>query len=150
MKNIIRKKSNLLFICILSILILLGGYPSFAKFFYSEPPPTDSQYIINERADIIGTFISDEDPRWKMVFSLNGKCYNYYDGNLIVTSSYTISNTTPQCGIDVVIDESEETSYLSITNDINGISECYEINGITATLSLTAISTQKVLLFTKQ
>lgn len=132
-------------IIVLSIVVYVTG---FTKFFYR--PKTDPQYLIDERVNIIGTFISEEDPQYSMVFSTNGKCYDYYSGNLAGTYSYSLSNTSPQCGQDILVDESQETSYLSLTDDSNGVPTCYEINGVSSVLSLTQISTQKVMIFNKQ
>ena len=149
MKIISNKKVAIWLPIFVFISVLFTYYPGFSRFFNPAPPP-DPQYLIDERNSIIGTFVSEEDGRWAMVFSSNGKCYNYYDGTLTSTCSYFLSNTTPQCGISVLIDENQETSYLTLTNDANNISVCYEINGITSVLSLTMLSSQKLLILTRQ
>ncbi len=149
MKMTFNKKTTILIPFLVLITVLFTYYPGFTRFFASAPP-LDPQYLIDERNDIIGTFKSEEDANWTMVFSGNGKCYNYYNGTLTSTSSYLLSNTTPQCGTDVLIDENESTSYLTLTDDSDGISICYEINGVGSELTLTVLSTQNLLILDRQ
>ena len=48
-------------------------------------------------------------------------------------------------------DENQKTSYLSLTDDTDGISICYAINGVTSSmLSLTTVPTQQLLLLTRK
>ena len=111
---------------------------------------TTPQYIIDEQNNIVGTWISEKDSDWKLVFSSDGKCYDYYSDVLVTTSTYTISNTSPKCGINVLVDESRETSYLELTDINDGTSLCYDINGVTSLLSLTTVGTGNLIVLTKQ
>lgn len=87
----------------------------------------------SDNGSIIGSWISESDPKSKLIFSLNGKCKEYYDGILQDEYTYIISNTSPQCDTNVHIDQ--YTSYLQKMN-VNdpGDIYCYEINGITSTI----------------
>ncbi len=98
------------------------------------------KYIKEEKKNILGKWISEEDNNWKMIFTANSKCYNYYSDTLISTSIYKISNTSPQCGDTVWVDEKGETSYLELNDIKDGIKTCYEINGVSDVLSLTYLS----------
>lgn len=102
-----------------------------------------------KRRTILGTWRSQEDSQWKIVFTRN-RYHEYYRSNLIETGSYLVSNTSPQCGEIVPIDK--YTSYLKITEDGGSKNvNCYEINGVTRTnLSLRPVNNGKTLLFTKQ
>ena len=150
MKRFNYNKAAILLPLFVLTAIFFNYYPGFSRFFRSTPP-TDPQYLIDERNNIIGTFVSEEDLKWTVEFSSNGKCYDYYDGTLVATSSYSLSNATPQCGTNVLVDENQKTSYLSLTDDTDGISICYAINGVTSSmLSLTAVPTQQLLLLTRK
>gem|GEM_PF-4022882 len=56
--------------------------------------------------------------------------------------SYSIGSNTPQCGVDVLVDENSKVSYLSLVDDQDGFMICYEINGISSVLSLTTTDSQ--------
>lgn len=96
---------------------------------------------------IVGEWISEEDTRWKWVFTADGECKDYYSGVLKNTYTYTISNTSPRCGRDVHIDRN--TSYLSLTKVSNTPKKiCYEINGVTDThLSIRALGRGGAIVF---
>lgn len=143
-KKLINRKS----LGILSIFVILCSIVGFSKFFKSPPPPP--QYILNELDSIVGTFASESDAEWKLVFDATGRCYSYYGTDLTQTFDYSISNSTPQCGCDVLTDESQETSYLQLRDINDGSSVCYEVNGVSTTLSLTLVGTDKLVLLTKQ
>ncbi len=85
-----------------------------------------------QNASIVGTWISESDPKAKYIFNSNLKCHEYYEGELIASYTYEESNFTPQCGEAVPVDQ--YTQYLKLT-DISDpdFQVCYEINGITST-----------------
>lgn len=104
----------------------------------------------NSNETIIGSWVSESDINSKLVFTSDGKCKEYYENELQDTYSYQIANTTPQCGIDVPIDQ--YTSYLKMTN-ISDSSDvyCYEINGITtSSLSIRLIGNGGALIYDRQ
>ncbi|WP_299163121.1 hypothetical protein [uncultured Tenacibaculum sp.] len=85
--------------------------------------------IEDYKKEIIGTWELEKDSRTKIIFSKNGKCYDYSDGKLDKTYYYSINTTSPQCSEKVPV--GELYSYLKITNikDPKDIYE-YEINGL--------------------
>jgi len=74
-----------------------------------------SKYIKEDKKNIIGTWVSEEDKNWKRVFTASGKCYDYYDNKLTGASTYKISNTSPQCGDSVLVDKRDKVDYLELT-----------------------------------
>ncbi len=115
------------------------------------PQAPQPQYLIDDMNNIIGTFVNENDPGWVLTFSTNGKCY-WYDGvgTLKATYSYTITNSTPQCGTDVDVDESHETDYLQLTDDSTNSTDCYVINGISTVLSIRPVGAGGLAIFDKQ
>jgi hypothetical protein len=112
------------------------------------PPP---QYLVDLQTNIVGTFVGADDPDWTLVFTSSGKCYWYDQGVLFTVNNYSVSNTTPQCGMDVPVDENTESAYLSIVDDSDGSTEYYSIYGLSSTvLSLQRIGEGGVLLLNKQ
>ena len=102
-----------------------------------------------KNSSIVSTWISEEDTNWKLTFTTNNKCYQYYSNTLIETDTFSISNTTPQCGITVPIDK--YTNYLQLKNMLSGNITCYEINGITsACLSLRVVDKGGSIVFIRQ
>ncbi|MFD1874304.1 hypothetical protein [Hymenobacter bucti] len=105
------------------------------------PPATDQQLIL-------GTWVCETDKNWKLVFT-KAICTQYYSGQASEVDRYTLSNTSPQCGEQVPVEES--TSYLQLTQLSNKEVTCYELNGVTAkTLSLRPIHKGGALVFIKQ
>jgi len=102
-----------------------------------------------QNSSIVGTWLLETDSKWKLVFTTT-KCYQYYEGKLVETTTYLISNTSPQCGNVVPVDNN--TSYLKLTNDQSSTNvTCYEINGITSqNLSLRPVNNGKILIFVRQ
>jgi hypothetical protein len=98
---------------------------------------------------IVGTWVSEEDIKWKLVFTSENKLLQYYKNELVETDSVVITNSSPQCGETVVINEF--TNFLQLTDLSNGEKTCYEINGISKTsLSLRVIGRGGALVFTRQ
>jgi len=88
-----------------------------------------SEGIQNKRSLIIGAWHSETDEKWKLVFSVDGTCIQYYEDRILETNKYAISNTTPQCGENVLVND--KTSYLSLINQETEEEWCYEIYGVT-------------------
>jgi hypothetical protein len=148
MKTILNNKRTLILgLIILGAIVVTVGYShNFSAKKYIPPPP---QYIVDENMNIIGTWVSEVDANYRLVFNDSGICYSYYGSDILATYSFSISNTTPQCGVSVLVNESEETSYLQLSDVNNGTVVCYEINGITDLLSLTTVESGRLLTFAK-
>ncbi len=113
-----------------------------------DPPPP--QYLTDYTNNIVGTFQGMDDGNLVLVFTSNGKCYWYHEGTLLHSYNYSISNTSPQCGMEVTVDESEQTAYLLLVDDNTGVGECYEIYAVDAVLSLRTVGSAEFLFFNKQ
>lgn len=84
-----------------------------------------------------------------MEFNADNRCINYYEEELNDSSTWSISNTSPQCGIEAPVEAN--TSYLQLTGLQDGQKMCYEINGITQThLSLRYLERGGASVFTRQ
>ncbi|MFD2245863.1 hypothetical protein [Pontibacter ruber] len=109
-----------------------------------QPAQQDSSEKQMER--IVGTWLSEEDTNWKLVFTAEGICYQYYQEEALETEKFTISNTMPQC--DEVEHIDAETSYLQLENIESNEKTCYEINGITGSfLSLRPLTLGGAMVF---
>lgn len=98
---------------------------------------------------IIGTWVSNQDSNWRLEFIDTNLCIQYYTGEPNEEYAYTISNSSPQCGYDVLVDDT--TSYLQLVNKATGESLCYEINGIAReTLSLRPVDKGGIMLFNRE
>lgn len=110
-----------------------------------------SSFTIYQDQDtsIEGTWISEEDNNYRMVF--NGTtCTWLYTGQSPTTFSFTLSNTSPQCGEVVPI--GNELIYLKLVN-LNNSNDilCYEIYSLSATtLTLRPIDKSGFLIFNRQ
>lgn len=110
-----------------------------------------SSFTIYQGQDtsIEGTWISEEDNNYRMVF--NGTtCTWLYTGQSPTTFSFTLSNTSPQCGEVVPI--GNELIYLKLVN-LNNSNDilCYEIYSLSATtLTLRPIDKSGFLIFNRQ
>ena len=102
-----------------------------------------------EDASIVGTWISEEDTNWKMVFTTS-RCKWFYENIQTEEFNYLLSNTTPQCGETVSI--TTHTEYLQITNSADPNDKtCYEVYGISMeSLSIRMIGSGKLLVFDRQ
>ena len=117
-------------------LLLLAALLAFAP-----PTPPESERIL-------GTWVCDSDKSWQLAFTKT-KCTQHYSCEAPEVDTYTIANTSPQCGATVPVDQ--HTSYLQLTNATTHETTCYEINGLTAkTLSLRPIEHGGALVFTRK
>ncbi|MBD1396889.1 hypothetical protein H9Q13_06910 [Pontibacter sp. JH31] len=111
--------------------------------------PALSGQDTNPALTVAGTWRSEEDNNWKLIFTAEGICYQYYQDDLLETDTYTLSNTSPQCDQDVTVDA--HTSYLQLENMETKDRTCYEVNGLTAnTLSLRPLTMGGAMVFRKQ
>ena len=104
--------------------------------------------------EFIGTWISEEDPNWKMVFT-QAECTWYYENEITEHYYYTVANSSPQCDLEVPIET--YTSYLTLTSKTDPKDKlCYEINGFAETtirrktLSIRSLGKGGFFLFVKQ
>jgi hypothetical protein len=100
---------------------------------------------------ILGTWVSEKDKNWKLVFTKD-KCTQYYSGEAPEVDHYTLSNKSPQCGEKVpVVNSTTEYHYLQLLELKNNETTCYELNGLTAkVLSLRPIHTGGALVFIRK
>lgn len=145
MKN--KNVTSIILILIFVVLVSVA-YSKFWKNNYFSPPPF-SQYLIEEQTNIVAIWTSENDPSYRLDFRADGTCYEYYESSLVATHNYSISNSSPQCGETVLVDATQETSYLQMINVSDGNTQCYEINGIGEFLSLTQVGTANLSVFFK-
>jgi hypothetical protein len=103
----------------------------------------------NQDASIIGTWASEEDNNYKIVFN-ETTCSWLYSGQTTSTYNFTLSNTSPHCGQDVPI--TNETKYLRLINTTNTSDQiCYEIYALSeTTLTLRVVDQNGFLIFNRQ
>jgi hypothetical protein len=114
------KTKTLKITLLLTVLIAVFGFVTVSN--------TSAQ---DEQNLIVGTWISTDDAQSKKVFQTDGKCHDYYNGQLITTYSFSIERTSPQCGQSVPV--GKLFSYLKIVN-VNNSNDvyCYEILSLNA------------------
>jgi ABC-type enterochelin transport system permease subunit len=105
--------------------------------------------VFNQEASIIGSWISEEDSNYKMVFN-GSTCTWLYTGQPSVTYHFTLSNTSPQCGERVPV--TTEMNYLKLVNANNSEEQyCYEIYSLSeTTLTLRPVDKSGFLVFNRQ
>jgi hypothetical protein len=110
---------------------------------------TSFTVIMNQEASIIGSWISEEDHNYKMVFSGN-TCAWIYSGQPTTTYSFTLSNSSPQCG--EVVPVTTASNYLKLVNvNNNSDTMCYEVYSLSeTTLTLRPIDKSGFLVFNRQ
>ena len=97
---------------------------------------------------VIGTWISDKDINSKWFFSANNTCKRYYNGTLLNTYSFSITDNSCNNEFD------SKYEYLKLSKNSQK-TYCYAINGITIDgndtyLSLEFDGNTKPMLFKKQ
>ncbi len=97
--------------------------------------------------NVVGTWEAEEDPNWRMRFTSAGKFIEYYVGHQNDSSNYVISNTSPQCGQTVPVDQ--YTAYISLTKLSDSTKKhCYLLNGTTdSTLSISPLENNRYWIF---
>lgn len=101
-----------------------------------------------QEASIIGSWISEKDHNYKMVFSGN-TCTWIYSGQPTSTYSFTLSNSSPQCG--EVVPVTTASNYLKLVNvNNNSDTMCYEVYSLSeTTLTLRPIDKSGFLVFNR-
>jgi len=103
----------------------------------------------NQETSILGSWISEVDNNFKMVFSGN-TCAWMYSGHPSTTYSFKLSNTSPQCG--EIVPASSEINYLKLVNlDDSNDGICHEVYSLSATtLTLRPVDKSGFLIFNRQ
>lgn len=102
-----RKYRGLIIIPLAILLFVLMGITSF----------------VMPKKEIIGTWVSKENPNYRLEFSENGICRDYYGGNVDKKYVYSISTT---CG-----DNSAYRSlFIKIADQEGFFSKCYELKSV--------------------
>ncbi|WP_430410989.1 hypothetical protein [Kordia sp.] len=100
----------------------------------------------NIHTEIISTWVSEEDPKIKLVFNTNGQCVEYYDSVLSGTFSYTISH---ECGEE----SNTNTWFLKMIDSEDLDTYCYELYGANYdnnnTLSMRFMGNGKIFVYNK-
>jgi hypothetical protein len=106
--------------------------------------------LLRTTPNIVGVWKHEEDENWQLKFLSNDTCINTYVGSMSDTCTYSISNTSPQCGTSVPV--TSRSSYLQLINILNsGDNLCYDINGITdSILSITPVENHNIFVFKRQ
>ncbi len=108
---------------------------------------------LNLETNIIGTWILDDDPLIKNVFTTSGKYLRYYKNALRYTGTYSIGTS---CKGQTIIDDDDIFLRITSTSIEFGDTICYYINTINTdssgviTLSLTSAGRGRLVVFTKQ
>ncbi len=104
--------------------------------------------------EFIGTWISEKDTNWKMIFTQT-ECTWYYENEITERYFYSVANSSPQCDLEVPVET--HTTYLILTSKTDSQDKlCYEINGFVETipgrktLSIRPIGKGGFFLFLKQ
>ncbi|WP_298515163.1 hypothetical protein [uncultured Kordia sp.] len=104
------------------------------------------QAQVNIDTEIIGTWVSEDDPKIKLVFNSDGQCLEYYDSVLSDTFSYSISN---QCEEELDVN----TWFLKMIDSEDLDEYCYELYGANYdnnnTLSMRFMGNGKIYVYNK-
>lgn len=135
------KSSFFFIICIMIIQVVMGYKPNIAR---------QALYYQHQDSTIIGTWVSVNDNNWRFKFNTDSTCSSIYLGDETYNYTYKISNTSPQCG--QTVDINQYSNYLQLIN-VNDSTDniCYLLNGITnKNLSLSPIDQGGAFVFVKQ
>lgn len=104
-----------------------------------------SSFISSPQDEIIGSWILEDDQDYKLEFTLNGTCNEYYENNIVTT--YNFSIVTNSCDNFT----QQNSIYLKLIDNSDLAITCFEIGKISNnTLSLMIIDKGKMLFFIKQ
>ena len=110
---------------------------------------SDKNSTVQDSTKILGTWVSEEDSNWKLVFTSDGKCIQHYGDEVISNESFSISNTSPQCGFEVTVNA--DSAFLQLTDMGDGSMICYYITGLhDEYLTLSVVGQGGVLAFSKK
>jgi hypothetical protein len=106
--------------------------------------------LVNESLKkVIGAWLSNDDVNWKLVFTAEGKCFQYYGEELLETDSFMIANTSPQCEEEVQVNST--TMYLQLENIEDKEKTCYEIYALTENvLTVRPLTRGGIMTFSRQ
>jgi len=82
----------------------------------------ESKKNVDNTKELIGTWYANGYRNSKWVYSVDGKLYNYYDGELVELFEYSVSNT---CGNK----ENDTIEYIKMI-DKDSVEYCFKINAI--------------------
>lgn len=104
-----------------------------------------SQWLQERKQNIIGTWICDSTPEWKVEFTNNGISYWHYPGETTEEYNYTVNSEITQSGLEITFVK------LINVNNPNDIIE-YDINGLSNDKMVLTVLTPKIdyIHFTKQ
>lgn len=111
MKTLSKNSKVLIILILLSVII----------YSFSTRHTSNSQSTYDK---IIGSWVLDSDTKSLWLFTLENKCQKYYNGVLLNTYDFSITNTSCSNIID------SEYAYLKLIKNRGG-TYCYAINGIT-------------------
>ncbi len=106
---------------------LLITLSTISIFVSAQNKETDS----NDNSLILGSWVSENDSAWQLVFDSTETCTQYYENKIIEINSYKISNSTPQCEIEV--ETNNKTQYLNLKEKNSNEETCYQVYGISKT-----------------
>lgn len=98
---------------------------------------------------ILGTWKLEEDHNSKWEFTRDGKMTSTYVGERGSDSySWSISHKTPQCGVDVTLEEG--INFIELIDNDDNSKSCYHIDGLNSSrLTLMNVKTGHLLRFLK-
>ncbi|MCZ8089720.1 hypothetical protein [Flavobacterium sp.] len=133
-------KNKFKFNAVILLLVFVGGITSS---FINE------KILEQEDASILGSWQSEEDSNFRIIFNGN-TCTWTYTNEPSQTFNFTLSNSSPQCGESVLVNN--QTKYLHLVSAIDSSDEiCYEIYSLTnTTLTLRVIDSSGFLIFNRQ
>lgn len=103
----------------------------------------------NPEEDIVGSWILENDINSKWTFTDDGHCYWYYDSILVDSFTYSISETSPQCGFEVKTGGSDDYYLKLIDHEYEEY--CYEIYNLNdENLSINFLGLSEIKLFNKE
>jgi len=104
-----------------------------------------SQWLQERKQNIVGTWICDSTPEWKVEFTNNGISYWHYPGETTEEYNYTVNSEITQSGLEITFVK------LINVNNPNDIIE-YDINGLSNDKMVLTVLTPKIdyIHFTKQ
>lgn len=90
-------------------------------------------FIIQPNNSIVATWISKNDSNSKWVFTPQSKLKTYYENELIDKYEYHVSDTSPQCGVDVenILQLHPDIKFLKLISLDSDKKSCYYIYGLT-------------------
>ena len=106
----------------------------------------------DEKTNIVGSWVSEDDQAWVIIFKSDNRYYQLYDGEVVESGKYNITYgippDDPYCRPDVKPRGSESTLKM-VSSDNDSI--YYEINGVTSkNLSLTWTGNANVFVFDRR